>query len=58
MKKNKKLIKDKTRNNFARAVEWLITNGVVKNQKNMAERMGYYAEHHLTKQAWKCRAAR
>lgn len=41
MKKNKKLIKDKTRNNnFARAVEWLITNGVVKNQKNMAERMG------------------
>jgi len=30
----------KEKNNFRRAVEWLITNGVVKNQKDMAERMG------------------
>lgn len=30
----------KEKNNFTRAVEWLITNGVVKNQKDMAERMG------------------
>lgn len=30
----------KEKNNFTRVVEWLITNGVVKNQKDMAERMG------------------
>lgn len=30
----------KEKNNFRRAVEWLITNGVVKNQKDMAECMG------------------
>ena len=30
----------KEKNNFTRAVEWLKTNGVVKDQKDMAERMG------------------
>jgi transcriptional regulator with XRE-family HTH domain len=30
----------KEKNNFRRAVEWLKTNGVVKDQKDMAERMG------------------
>jgi len=30
----------KEKNNFTRAVEWLITHGGVKNQKDMAERMG------------------
>ena len=30
----------KGKNNFTRAVEWLKTNGVVKDQKDMAERMG------------------
>ena len=30
----------KEKNNFARAVEWLKTNGVVKDQKDMAERLG------------------
>ena len=29
----------KEKNNFTRAVEWLKTNGVVKDQKDMAERM-------------------
>lgn len=30
----------KEKNNFRRAVEWLKTHGVVKDQKDMAERMG------------------
>mgnify|MGYP002624626688 CR=1 FL=1 len=30
----------KEKNNFTRAVEWLKTHGVVKDQKDMAERMG------------------
>jgi len=30
----------KEKNNFTRAVEWLKTNGVVKDQKDMAVRMG------------------
>ena len=41
MKKNKKQIENKTRNNnFARAVEWLIENRKVKEQKDIARMMG------------------